>query len=335
MRLIILIVACMGLWYGGDGLWVNLSSGKLTTFNINTVEEHGIGNNRFINITGGTWSQGLVYQMDENTGKLDHVIFALESAETYIAIESGQDAPVHVLVKKQAHVHEDHLGEWVTQNGGSEEEVTIQGVTMVGFDSIDDESKSLIESMNMQLSDSVIFIEEGTEPRSLITNLAMFIPSSLFFAFFGFGLIKSKKETDEVSAEDDAQSTEQALTTIKKVMILMMLADGEIDEGETETIRSIYSRLTDSEYDSEQLNADIKQLQDDQVTLKGVLKEMSDALSEGGKALAFEAALLVAISDGDFAQEEQALLHSIEVGLHIPDEALKEIYEKHGIETAE
>lgn len=327
MRLIILIAACMGLWHGGDGLWVNLSSGKLTTFNINTVEEHGVGNSRFIKVTGGTWSNGLVYQVDQNTNQLDHVIFALESPETYIALEQGKSAPVHVLVKKKTDVHVDKLEEWVQQNGGSDEEVEIQGVTLVGFDSIDDESKSLIESMEMQLSDNVIFIDEGTEPRPITTNLAIFFPSLLFIGFMGYGLTRKKGE--KASAAEAAQSAEQALNAIKKVMILMMLADGEIDEGERETIRNIYSQLTDSDYAAEQLESDIQQLQQEQVTLKELLKEMSDTLTEPGKVMALEAALLVAVADGVLADEEREVLHSIEVGLHIPDESLKQVYEKY------
>ena len=150
--LIVFVLACMGLWYGGDGLWVNMTSGKLTTFSIESVEEHGIGNNRFVNITGGTWGQGYVYEYDQETKAVDHVVFALESPETYMAINDGEKAVIHVLVKKKANTSTLRLDDWVGENGADEDSVIIQGVTLVGFDAIDDGTKNLIESMDVKIS---------------------------------------------------------------------------------------------------------------------------------------------------------------------------------------
>ena len=179
IRLIIIIAAAIGIWNGADGLWVNITSGSLTTFDIRTVEKHGIGNNRYIKITGGTWGSSYTYQVNEKSDDVHYIIYSLQSPETYSNIIDGKNATVHVIVKKPAYIPANNLDKWTTANGSDDDEVEAQGVTLVGLDSISSGHIDLIESMNITVSDSVIFLEEGTEPRSIITNLLMLIISSL------------------------------------------------------------------------------------------------------------------------------------------------------------
>ncbi len=333
--LIIFVLACMGLWYGGDGLWVNLTSGKLTTFSIETVEKHGIGNSRYVNITDGTWSNGYVYQYDQKTTKVNYVIFALESAETFLAIEAGEKKPVRVLVKKKASTSTLRLDEWAIKNGAEAEKVEIQGVTLIGFDSIDDSSRKLIQSLGMEISEDVIFIEEGSEPRSLIKNLLMFTPSALFFGFMIFGFF-AKDDEDDSDIDDnenlnDDQDESRSRETIKQVMILMMLVDGETDLEEISAIQTYYKQLTGQDYDTSQLNIDIKRIKEDGITLKGLLKEMNDNLSDNGKKMTFESAFMVAAADGVLHDVEKDMLKTIETALHIPDDVVQIVCERHGV----
>ncbi len=337
--LVLLVAAAMGLWYGGDGLWVNLTSGKLTTFDIETVEKHGIGDNRYIRITGGTWSDGIVYQMNEKTHKVDHVIFALESAQTYRSHSDGKKTAVRVLVKKPANTSDSRLKKWLGENGADEESVDIQGVTRVGFDSIDDESKRLIESMNMKVDDAVIFLEEGSEPRALWMNLAMFVPSAGFFGLMVVGMFSKEEkdsETPDEAAADSDNTThmddDQATDAIRQVMILMMRADGDIDADEIKALQSVYSQLTDQFYDVDKINSDIQAMKADGVTLKSLLKALNDHLSDDGRRLTLEAALVMALANGSISTEEQEMLNTIETGLHIGDEVVAGVYERHGIE---
>ncbi|MFC7047785.1 TerB family tellurite resistance protein [Emcibacter nanhaiensis] len=335
--LILIVLACMGVWYGGDGLWVSLTSNKLTTFNVETVEEHGIGNNRYIKITDGTWGSGIVYQYDQDTGAVDYVIFALESPETYQAIAEGRPAEVHVLVKKDAHTNVSRLEQWMIENGADEEKVEVQGVTLVGFDSIDDSSRNLIESMDMKISDDVVFLEEGKKPESMTKNLLIFIPSALFLLFVIYSFFRKEDETEEITetadvAEVEAPGETRANDCIKQVMILMMLADGEADLEEVSAIQNIYKQLTEMDYETAQLNLDIKQIQEEGITLKSLLKEMNESLSDDGKRVTFEAAFLIAAADSLLHPGEREMLKSIESALHIPDEIVRELCERHGVE---
>lgn len=352
--LIVFVLACMGLWYGGDGLWVNMTSGKLTTFSIETVEEHGIGNNRYINITGGTWGQGYVYEYDQKTNNVKYIIFPLESLVTFEAVTDGEDASIHVLVKKKANTHTMRLDDWAENNGASDVQVEIQGVTMVGFDSIDEESRKLIESMDMKISENVIFIEEGAEPRSLTKNLLMFVPSLLFFIIIIVGFFKGDDDDDielpeskanntikadepvrvrpvkQVEMDEDAES--RSKEAIKQIMIFMMLVDDDVDLEEIETIQRYYKQLTGQEYPISLLKQDMKQVQDGHVTFKDLIKEMNATLTDEGKKMAFEAAFLVAVADGLFHSVEKDMLKTIEIVFIIPDNFVQEMCEQYGIE---
>jgi len=334
MHLILLILAGMGLWHGGDGLWVNMTSGKLTTFSVETVEDHGIGNNRFINITGGTWGGGVAYQYDQDNHQVDFVIYPLVSADTYTEIAEGNDSSIQILVKKTAHTSEANLDSWLEEQGMNLDEVTVQGVTLVGFNAIGDEFKDLIESMDMTVSDSVIFLEEDSEPRALLNNLAMFIPAFLYFSFMVVGFF-SKNDKDvvvetEASDEEHADAEAKAYDIIKMVMVFVMLADDEIEDEEVEAIQSIYKQLTDQEYTVEQLTEDIKYVQAGTHTVGSLLANAEAVLSDSGKRLTFEAALMIAASDGEIHPDERQVLNNIEIFLGLATDEVTELYQKHG-----
>ena len=95
---------------------------------------------------------------------------------------------------------------------------------------------------------------------------------------------------------------------MKITMLLMMLADGKIDPAEIEVVRTIFGDLTKGDYPSETLIEDVKRLEENNTTIKGYLTDIGGRLNNGGKAMVFKAAILVAQADGEVAQEEEQLL---------------------------
>ncbi len=97
---------------------------------------------------------------------------------------------------------------------------------------------------------------------------------------------------------------------MKGTMILMLLADGRIEPQEIQTIQSIYGRLTNQEYGADAIANDINELQRSAPGIKDYLADIASRLNDSGKAMVYQAAVLVALADGDVAKEEEALLKS-------------------------
>ncbi len=96
---------------------------------------------------------------------------------------------------------------------------------------------------------------------------------------------------------------------MRDVMMLMMLADGHIDDSEVETIQAIYRQLADRELLATTVRNDADRLQGKSV--HSVLEPLAGTLNESGKELVIKAAIMVAFADGEFAEEEKQLLGDI------------------------
>ena len=98
-------------------------------------------------------------------------------------------------------------------------------------------------------------------------------------------------------------------TGIRKVMVLMMLADGRIDDDEVQTIQQIYSDLAGAGLPEADVRREAAELEG--ASPKACLGPMVGSLNDHGKELIVKAAFMVAIADGEFPEEEQALLAQI------------------------
>ena len=98
---------------------------------------------------------------------------------------------------------------------------------------------------------------------------------------------------------------------IRRVMIHMMIADGEIQENEIDMIRGIYSRVAKSEVSRDDLMSEADNVKREALGFHSDLRQLSGSLNSIGKELVVKAALSVAAADGQFQDEERKLIVDI------------------------
>ncbi|MEO1270893.1 MAG: TerB family tellurite resistance protein [Myxococcota bacterium] len=113
---------------------------------------------------------------------------------------------------------------------------------------------------------------------------------------------------------------------VKRVMVLMMLADGDVRAEEIEAIRAVYGRLVKTEaMTDKEIEREIYMAKSDGRSIEQFLMVLSAVLSDEGKATIVKAAYMVAAADGELHAEEQKLISTIASSLHIDHEQLKRI----------
>lgn len=98
---------------------------------------------------------------------------------------------------------------------------------------------------------------------------------------------------------------------IKKVMIHMLLADGVIDDSEVDTVLDIYYRITESQIEKTALLEEINMIEKSTEDFSHVLCNLQGCLNDEGKEMVVKAAFYVALSDGEFQDEEKLMLGKI------------------------
>lgn len=106
---------------------------------------------------------------------------------------------------------------------------------------------------------------------------------------------------------------------IKVTMILMLLADADIDKSEIETIADIYRRITGRELDKQKLVEEIWATHAAGKGMADILQKLQGSLNDSGKELVLKAAILVAKADGHVHEKERALLMQIGKDLGMSD----------------
>ena len=112
---------------------------------------------------------------------------------------------------------------------------------------------------------------------------------------------------------------------IKKVMIYVLLADGQIEESEIETVQSIYHELTNTQISTATLLEEIKAIQTSQENLSHLLQQLQGFLNSEGKEMVVKAAMKVALADGVFQQEEKDMIKLIGQNLEMTPAHIKGI----------
>ena len=114
-------------------------------------------------------------------------------------------------------------------------------------------------------------------------------------------------DPDAAAAEFEAEFHH----TVKRVMVQMMLADGAIDDQEVQVIREVYGKLTNSEMSDEDVRSEIGRVEREEQDIATSLAQCAGYLNDDGKEIVVRAAFLVAAADGEFHDDEQALLATI------------------------
>lgn len=103
--------------------------------------------------------------------------------------------------------------------------------------------------------------------------------------------------------------------TMKRIMILMLLADGDIDDTEIEMIKGIYSKVSGYTLTDEEVREEIEIARQQKLKVAEYLKKVTPYLNKTGKARVLKSAYYVASADGVFHDGEQALIEEISTAL--------------------
>lgn len=116
---------------------------------------------------------------------------------------------------------------------------------------------------------------------------------------------------------DRRQVEAEFQTAIKRVMVMMCLADGVVDDDEIETIKQVYGRIAKREISDEEVSDEIVAAMQDSRSVHEYLRGVVGRINDKGKELVVQAAFFVAAADGEFQDEEQELLADIGEALEL------------------
>lgn len=107
---------------------------------------------------------------------------------------------------------------------------------------------------------------------------------------------------------------------IKHSMVLIMLADGEIDENEMNQVLAIFNKFGNKEIDLAELAEYVKQVEREKEDVTTYLKKVAGYLNEHGKETVIKCGLSVAAADGNIDDSEMKMI--IEMGKALDMSAL-------------
>jgi len=108
--------------------------------------------------------------------------------------------------------------------------------------------------------------------------------------------------------KDKKEFVAEFARAVKRVMILMMLADGRIDDEEIETIHQVYEKVAKKKIDRAEIDQEVEEAKKDGRGIRQYLASIVGRLNDPGKELVVKSAFFVAAADGKFTDEETALL---------------------------
>lgn len=112
---------------------------------------------------------------------------------------------------------------------------------------------------------------------------------------------------------------------ILRVMVHMVLADGVVADEEVAAVQAIYANVADRTLEFAVFKAEVARAEIDPQSLTRFLSEVAGRLNDHGKELVIKAAFFVALSDGEFADEERAYLVELAQAMELSDAHLKGI----------
>ena len=98
---------------------------------------------------------------------------------------------------------------------------------------------------------------------------------------------------------------------IKAVMVHILLADGVIDDSEVDTVTEVYLKLTGVRLGVRAVHDEIARVKSSGEVLSTYLQRLQGRLNDSGKENVVKSALMVALADGDFHEDEQKMIAQI------------------------
>jgi tellurite resistance protein len=120
-------------------------------------------------------------------------------------------------------------------------------------------------------------------------------------------------DPQKASAAEEAEFQK----AIRRVLVLMMLADGVIEESEIEAIQTIMGKLEDREVKRAEIESEITRAQKESQDIQQYCRGMAGYLNDSGREMVVKAAILVAGADGKFDDSERDALAGIATALNM------------------
>ena len=132
-------------------------------------------------------------------------------------------------------------------------------------------------------------------------------------------LCSSCKNTFWVSVlECSPEITKQNFNpSVLRLMVLMMLADGKIENEEYDSIKHIYLEVTDERVKDKDIQSYIENVEKENVSVDEYLKRITPYLNDYKKTLIIKAAYLISVADGIIHEKEERLLKEIKQALNL------------------
>lgn len=128
-----------------------------------------------------------------------------------------------------------------------------------------------------------------------------------------------KMEVLQFDPEGDAKHVQAEFRkAMRRVLALISLADGHVDDSEVAAIAAILDQLGDREASRTEIEAELAQARASQVDIVQYCREMKGYLNDSGCELVVRAAILVASVDGHFDDDERAMVMKIAAALQVP-----------------
>ncbi len=115
-------------------------------------------------------------------------------------------------------------------------------------------------------------------------------------------------------------------STSRRLMALMVIADGDVDDEEVAAMVEVSERLPGTPLTEEQARAEIQTALDHGIPsasdIVSLVADVKEFLNDEGKALLLKVALAIAMADDEFADEEKLLLLQIGEALDFDGQAV-------------
>jgi tellurite resistance protein len=135
-----------------------------------------------------------------------------------------------------------------------------------------------------------------------------------------------KDEVLNYNPEEEAEKFDAEFRiAVRRVMALMTLADGTVDDTEIESMIHINEQVTGQVMTDDEMRDEVNDALQEGISLTDTIEGVAPYLNNRSKELVVKAAYLVAMADGEFQDEEQQLLMEIGKGLELTPAHLKGI----------
>jgi hypothetical protein len=194
------------VYYGFDGL---AGDHDLTIISLEDAIGNGVENKRFLEITGCYPARDFVYEHFENSDAITDIIVPMLTRKEFIKyVKQAEQLPTcYLFVKRNRNKYESNCMmdsscvddlytklENVISTG-----ITMQGLTLIGLDNIDSETKSLIKTAGYNLPSNVLFLEEDAKPRGIFLSILMILGGIAGSIIYIIWLIKMHKQNTNLS----------------------------------------------------------------------------------------------------------------------------------------